>query len=124
MSSSFSPSRPPQQLIGVSRLRSSSLKKLPEPLRRAVADCLSSTISPSNEPSRTLQVNLWEGALLLYILFLTRYATYLALKLPITIFIGTTATGCVKSWKLVNLLSSLLFKGWAMKKDGGYGFLN
>ncbi|BAT83059.1 hypothetical protein VIGAN_04015900 [Vigna angularis var. angularis] len=55
MSSSFSPSRPPQQLIGVSRLRSSGVKKLPEPLRRAVADCLSSTLSPSNEPSRTLQ---------------------------------------------------------------------
>lgn len=58
MSSSFSPSRPPQQLIGVSRLRSSAVKKLPEPLRRAVADCLSSTLSPSNEPSRTLQVAL------------------------------------------------------------------
>ncbi|KAG4144487.1 hypothetical protein ERO13_D05G040350v2 [Gossypium hirsutum] len=28
---------------GVSRLRSSSLKKPPEPLRRAVADCLSSS---------------------------------------------------------------------------------
>ncbi|QCE12872.1 hypothetical protein DEO72_LG10g4122 [Vigna unguiculata] len=56
MSSSFSPSRPPQQLIGVSRLRSSGVKKLPEPLRRAVADCLSSTLSPSNEPSRTLQL--------------------------------------------------------------------
>ncbi|XP_027349786.1 uncharacterized protein LOC113861275 isoform X2 [Abrus precatorius] len=53
MSSSFSPSRPP--LIGVSRLRSSSVKKLPEPLRRAVADCLSASLSPSNEPSRTLQ---------------------------------------------------------------------
>ncbi|KAK7340868.1 hypothetical protein VNO77_21585 [Canavalia gladiata] len=55
MSSSFSsPSRP--QLIGaVSRLRSSSVRKLPEPLRRSVADCLSSSLSPSNEPSRTLQ---------------------------------------------------------------------
>ena len=62
MSSSFSPSRPPQQLIGVSRLRSSGVKKLPEPLRRAVADCLSSTLSPSNEPSRTLQVSLYSSS--------------------------------------------------------------
>ncbi|KAL2329607.1 hypothetical protein Fmac_017188 [Flemingia macrophylla] len=55
MSSSFSASRPPQQLISISRLRSSAVRKLPEPLRRAVADCLSSPLSPSNEPSRTLQ---------------------------------------------------------------------
>ncbi|KAH1156634.1 hypothetical protein GLYMA_18G288500v4 [Glycine max] len=55
MSSSFSSSRPLQQLIAVSRLKSSTVKKLPEPLRRAVADCLSSPLSPSNEPSRTLQ---------------------------------------------------------------------
>ncbi|TKY64884.1 hypothetical protein E2542_SST07735 [Spatholobus suberectus] len=54
MSSTFSPSRP-QQLIAVSRLRSSAVRKLPEPLRRAVADCLSYPLAPSNEPSRTLQ---------------------------------------------------------------------
>ncbi|KAI9083405.1 hypothetical protein K1719_034619 [Acacia pycnantha] len=55
MSSTFSPSRSPGsariQLIGVggvSRLRSSSLKKVPEPLRRAVADCLSSSLATSN----------------------------------------------------------------------------
>ncbi|XP_061338326.1 uncharacterized protein LOC133285160 isoform X2 [Gastrolobium bilobum] len=53
MSSSFSSSRP--QLICVSRLRSSSVKKLPEPLRRAVADCLSASLASTNEPSRTLR---------------------------------------------------------------------
>nr|KYP50761.1 hypothetical protein KK1_027451 [Cajanus cajan] len=42
--------------MSISRLRSSAVRKLPEPLRRAVADCLSSPLSPSNEPSRTLQV--------------------------------------------------------------------
>lgn len=53
MSASFSP-----QLIGVSRLRSSAVRKLPEPLRRSVADCLSSPLASSaNEPSRTLRVN-------------------------------------------------------------------
>ncbi|KAL6977340.1 hypothetical protein U1Q18_026141 [Sarracenia purpurea var. burkii] len=50
-SMSFSPSRSPAssrlQLGGASRLRSSSLKKPPEPLRRAVADCLSSS-APSH----------------------------------------------------------------------------
>ncbi|GFY82194.1 hypothetical protein Acr_02g0004340 [Actinidia rufa] len=68
MSTSFSPSRSPAsvrlQLGGASRLRSSSLKKPPEPLHRAVADCLSSSApshhgSPSAvayEPSRTLRV--------------------------------------------------------------------
>ncbi|RZC24148.1 hypothetical protein D0Y65_003429 [Glycine soja] len=55
MFSSFSSSCLPQQLIPVSRLRSSVVKKLPEPLRRSIADCLSSPLSPSNEPSRTLQ---------------------------------------------------------------------
>ncbi|KAI4348137.1 hypothetical protein L6164_008896 [Bauhinia variegata] len=73
MSSTFSPSRSPGsariQLIGVgsvSRLRSSSVKKLPEPLRRAVADCLSSSSAAGshhgnsfsavvNEASRTLR---------------------------------------------------------------------
>lgn len=49
MSTSFSPSRNPGstklQLGVVSRLRSSSLKKPPEPLRRAVADWLSSSSS-------------------------------------------------------------------------------
>ncbi|PPS06514.1 hypothetical protein GOBAR_AA14135 [Gossypium barbadense] len=50
MATTFSPGRSPGgsrlQLgagSGVSRLRSSSLKKPPEPLRRAVADCLSSS---------------------------------------------------------------------------------
>ncbi|KAK6929320.1 hypothetical protein RJ641_005525 [Dillenia turbinata] len=69
MSRSFSPSRSPSariQLGGVSRLRSSSSKKQPEPLRRAVADSLSSPSSslvglhgsPSavaSEASRTLR---------------------------------------------------------------------
>ncbi|XWS56557.1 hypothetical protein CRYUN_Cryun09bG0095600 [Craigia yunnanensis] len=36
---------------GLSRLRSSSLKKPPEPLRRAVADCLSSSSSSSSSPA-------------------------------------------------------------------------
>lgn len=68
MSTSFSPSRNPGstklQLGVVSRLRSSSLKKPPEPLRRAVADWLSSSSSshhgsPStvvSEASRILRV--------------------------------------------------------------------
>ncbi|KAF5196349.1 Integrin alpha-3 [Thalictrum thalictroides] len=57
MSSSFSPSssspgssrlQQQQQFGGVSqRLRSSSLRKPPEPLRRAVADCLASSSSSS-----------------------------------------------------------------------------
>ncbi|XP_057979447.1 uncharacterized protein LOC131165551 isoform X2 [Malania oleifera] len=68
MSASFSPSRSPASLrlqlgSGVSRLRSSSFKKPPEPLRRAVADCLSSSSAshhggPStvvSEASRTLR---------------------------------------------------------------------
>ncbi|CAL1387319.1 unnamed protein product [Linum trigynum] len=57
-SSAFSPSRSSPVgsrlqreqhfvLIGSSRLRSSSLRKPPEPLRRAVADCLSSSASAS-----------------------------------------------------------------------------
>lgn len=47
---------PPQLIGAVSRLRSSSVKKLPEPLRRAVADCLSSPSSAAaNEPSRILR---------------------------------------------------------------------
>jgi hypothetical protein len=37
-------------------LRSSSVKKLPEPLRRAVADCLSSPLASATEPSRILRV--------------------------------------------------------------------
>ncbi|KAA0050316.1 Integrin alpha-3 [Cucumis melo var. makuwa] len=76
MSSTFSPSRSPgssrlQQLgpvSGVSRLRSSSLKKPPEPLRRAVTDCLSSSAANSHhggpsasvlvaEASRTLRLS-------------------------------------------------------------------
>ncbi|KAG6734765.1 hypothetical protein I3842_01G286100 [Carya illinoinensis] len=58
MSSSFSPSRSPGSsrlqlggVGGVSRLRSSSLKKPPEPLRRAVSDCLSSSSSFSSSAS-------------------------------------------------------------------------
>ncbi|KAG5074638.1 hypothetical protein JHK84_055869 [Glycine max] len=43
------------QLPAISRLRSSFLKKLPEPLRRAVADCLSSPLTSALEPSRTLR---------------------------------------------------------------------
>lgn len=79
MSSSFSPSWSPGAgasfrfqlggVGGVSRLRSSSHKKPPEPLRRAVADCLSSSAASSHygaaaasstvllsEASRTLRV--------------------------------------------------------------------
>ncbi|KGN50551.1 uncharacterized protein LOC101205603 isoform X2 [Cucumis sativus] len=66
MSSTFSPSRSPgssrlQQLgpvSGVSRLRSSSLKKPPEPLRRAVTDCLSSSAANSHHggPSASVLV--------------------------------------------------------------------
>uniref|UniRef100_A0A7N0V565 Uncharacterized protein n=1 Tax=Kalanchoe fedtschenkoi TaxID=63787 RepID=A0A7N0V565_KALFE len=63
---SRSPARVRLQLGGVSRLTSSSIKKPPEPLRRAVADCLSSSASgfsaahgtPStlvSEASRTLR---------------------------------------------------------------------
>ncbi|XP_061362748.1 uncharacterized protein LOC133306443 [Gastrolobium bilobum] len=60
-STTFSPSRSPGpgssrfQLAAISRLRSSFLKKLPEPLRRAVADCLSSPLTSTIEPSRTLR---------------------------------------------------------------------
>ncbi|XP_058774858.1 uncharacterized protein LOC131649129 isoform X3 [Vicia villosa] len=43
------------QLTTISRLRSSFLKKLPEPLLRAVADCLSSSLSSAVEPSRILR---------------------------------------------------------------------
>ncbi|KAL3838104.1 hypothetical protein ACJIZ3_022695 [Penstemon smallii] len=62
MSTSYnSPSRSPAssrlQLGGptASRLRSSSLKKPPEPLRRAVADCLSAAAPSHLEASRTLR---------------------------------------------------------------------
>ncbi|KAJ6772804.1 CONDITIONAL LOSS-OF-GROWTH 1 [Salix koriyanagi] len=55
MSSNFSPSRNSSgssrlqlQFGVVSRLRSSSVKKPPEPLRRAVADCLSSSVSATS----------------------------------------------------------------------------
>ncbi|GAY45236.1 hypothetical protein CUMW_088030 [Citrus unshiu] len=56
MSSIYSPGRSPGSLrlgvgggvSGVSRLRSSSMKKPPEPLRRAVADCLSSSAASSS----------------------------------------------------------------------------
>ncbi|KAK4835257.1 hypothetical protein QYF36_007544 [Acer negundo] len=64
MSSLYSPGRSPgssrlQQLGagggssvgGVSRLRSSSIKKPPEPLRRAVADCLSSSAVAATAPT-------------------------------------------------------------------------
>lgn len=56
-STTFSTSRSSRiQLASISRLRSSFLKKLPEPLRRSVADCLSSPPSSAVEPSRTLRV--------------------------------------------------------------------
>ncbi|KAK8502093.1 hypothetical protein V6N13_038604 [Hibiscus sabdariffa] len=59
MTTVFSPGRSPGSsrfqlgtATGVSRLRSSSLKKPPEPLRRAVADCLSpSSYSSSSSPA-------------------------------------------------------------------------
>ncbi|XVF75368.1 hypothetical protein PTKIN_Ptkin13bG0182700 [Pterospermum kingtungense] len=58
MTTTFSPGRSPGSsrlqlgtASGVSRLRSSSLKKPPEPLRRAVADCLSSSSSSSSSSS-------------------------------------------------------------------------
>ncbi|KAL7109009.1 hypothetical protein ACP275_06G149600 [Erythranthe tilingii] len=60
-STSYSPSRTPaisrMQFGGsiASRLRSSSLKKPPEPLRRAVADCLSAAAPSQVEASRTLR---------------------------------------------------------------------
>nr|KYP75451.1 hypothetical protein KK1_008185 [Cajanus cajan] len=41
----------------ISRLRSSFLKNLPEPLRRAVADCLSSPLTSAVESSRILRVS-------------------------------------------------------------------
>ncbi|XP_023532081.1 uncharacterized protein LOC111794351 isoform X1 [Cucurbita pepo subsp. pepo] len=66
MSSAFSPSRSPGSsrlqhlgpVSGVSRLRSSSLKKPPEPLRRAIADCLSSSAANSHHggPSASVVV--------------------------------------------------------------------
>ncbi|CAL0316275.1 unnamed protein product [Lupinus luteus] len=43
------------RLTAISRLRSSFLKNLPQPLRRAVADCLSSTPIYLNHPSTTLR---------------------------------------------------------------------
>ncbi|KAK7310424.1 hypothetical protein RJT34_07941 [Clitoria ternatea] len=57
MSSTFSPSPRSSRthLASISRLRSTFLKKLPEPLRRAVADCLSSPLTSAVEPSRTLR---------------------------------------------------------------------
>ncbi|RDX62441.1 hypothetical protein CR513_59228, partial [Mucuna pruriens] len=59
-SASFSPSQ--IQLSATSRLRSSFVKKLPEPLRRAVADCLSSPLTSALEPSRTLRDYLADSA--------------------------------------------------------------
>ncbi|XP_041000434.1 uncharacterized protein LOC121246368 [Juglans microcarpa x Juglans regia] len=66
MSSSFSPSRSPVNsrlqhgAVGVvSRLRSSSLKKPPEPLRRAVADCLSSPSSSFSSSPSAFSPHLW-----------------------------------------------------------------
>ncbi|KAL6503703.1 hypothetical protein OROGR_025626 [Orobanche gracilis] len=61
MTTSYSPSRSSRvsrmQMGGgtSSRLRSSSMKKTPEPLRRAVADCLSAASSSQVEASRTLR---------------------------------------------------------------------
>ncbi|XVE69143.1 hypothetical protein DITRI_Ditri09bG0126900 [Diplodiscus trichospermus] len=58
MTTTFSPGRSPGSsrfqlgtASGMSRLRSSSLKKPPEPLRRAVADCLSSSSSSTSSSS-------------------------------------------------------------------------
>ncbi|GKV28476.1 hypothetical protein SLEP1_g37526 [Rubroshorea leprosula] len=47
MAATYNPGSSRLQLAvsGMSRLRSSSLKKPPEPLRRAVADCLSSSLT-------------------------------------------------------------------------------
>ncbi|KAF9674767.1 hypothetical protein SADUNF_Sadunf10G0161200 [Salix dunnii] len=63
MSSNFSPSRNSSgssrlqlQFGVVSRLRSSSVKKPPEPLRRAVADCLSSSSVSATSPHGTSSV--------------------------------------------------------------------
>ncbi|GKU91905.1 hypothetical protein SLEP1_g5713 [Rubroshorea leprosula] len=71
MTATYSPGSSRLQVVGsgLSRLRSSSVKKPPEPLRRAVADCLSSASAsgPSSfhhgssstllsEASRTLRV--------------------------------------------------------------------
>ncbi|XP_073272607.1 uncharacterized protein [Primulina huaijiensis] len=62
MSTSYSPSRSTASFRmplsgggGVSRLRSSASKKPPEPLRRAVADSLSTAVSTNLEASRTLR---------------------------------------------------------------------
>ncbi|EPS63692.1 hypothetical protein M569_11091, partial [Genlisea aurea] len=61
MSMNFSPSRSPgisRMHLGAStpsRLRSSNFKKPPEPLRRAVADCLSAAVPSTLEASRTLR---------------------------------------------------------------------
>ncbi|GER34903.1 hypothetical protein STAS_11158 [Striga asiatica] len=61
MSVGYSPSRSPgisRMQLGAaasSRLRSSSMKKPPEPLRRAVADCLSAAAPSHVEASRTLR---------------------------------------------------------------------
>nr|XP_048326407.1 uncharacterized protein LOC107413517 isoform X4 [Ziziphus jujuba var. spinosa] len=72
MSSSFSPSWGPSTggssrfqlggVGGVSRLRSSSLKKPPEPLRRAVADCLSSSAANSHHGNPSSAVLLTEAS--------------------------------------------------------------
>ncbi|CAN4097716.1 unnamed protein product [Withania somnifera] len=83
MSTIYSPSRSPANSRlplgggGASRLRSSSLKKPPEPLRRAVADCLSSspahhgTPSPTaSEASRTLRVRLGSSSISYKIAFM------------------------------------------------------
>ncbi|KAL2558014.1 hypothetical protein Fot_02753 [Forsythia ovata] len=62
MATNYSPSRSPggsrMQLGGgsVSRLRSSSLRKPPEPLRRAVADCLSAA-APSNQATLSTEAS-------------------------------------------------------------------
>ncbi|KZV22590.1 hypothetical protein F511_02607 [Dorcoceras hygrometricum] len=61
MTTGYSPSRSPASFRmplgggGVSRLRSSASKKPPEPLRRAVADCLSAAAPTNLEASRTLR---------------------------------------------------------------------
>ncbi|CAI0411351.1 unnamed protein product [Linum tenue] len=49
-------------LIGSSRLRSSSLRKPPEPLRRAIADCLSSSASASGSAGGGAVAGLHHGS--------------------------------------------------------------
>ncbi|KAL6123737.1 hypothetical protein ACLB2K_076255 [Fragaria x ananassa] len=76
MSSLYSPGRSPGSsrlqvaggvggVGGASRLRSSSIKKPPEPLRRAVADCLASSAASSHHASTSSSVLLSEASRIL-----------------------------------------------------------